>query len=111
MSLAVRGNVAGEDGQRTAYEVHRSIGMTARSTSVHLIQTTMQPHDVFAGSFAAGQSGHIVSDGGEPVDARTALTGALAGQVACDPRRLGETAGCLSEHRNHSGAGCGADRP
>ena len=61
-------------------------------------------------SFAAGQSGQIVSDGGEPVDARTALTGVLVGQVACDAGRFGKTAGCLPEHHHHSGAGCGADR-
>ena len=96
MSLAVRGNVAAEDGQRAAHEAHRSIGMTARPASVYLIQTMMKPHDVFAGSFAAGQFGHIVSDGREPVDARAALPGALVGKEPCNPRRFGETAGCLS---------------
>jgi hypothetical protein len=106
----VGGNVAGKDGQRAPHEAHRSIGMAARPAPVHLTQTTLEPRDVFAASFAAGQSGHIVSDGGEPVDARTALTGVLVGQVACDPGRFCETAGCLPEHHDHSGAGCGADR-
>jgi hypothetical protein len=110
MTPAVGGNVAGKDGQRAPHEAHRSIGMAARPAPVHFTQTIVNERDVFAPSFAAGQPGHIVSDCGEPVDARTALTGVLVGQVACDPGRFGETAGCLPEHHDHSGAGCGANR-
>jgi hypothetical protein len=110
MTLAVGGNVAGKDGQRAAHEIHRSIGMAARPPAVHLAQTTMESRNVFAVCFAAGQSGHIVSYGWEPVDTRTALTSILVGQVPCYPGRFGETAGCLSEHHEHSHPGCGADR-
>lgn len=88
MSLPVCGDAAGEDGQCAAYEVHRSIGMTARPPSIHLIHATMKSHDVLCGSFTAGQSGHIVSDGGEPVDAGTTLTGVLVSQIPCDPCRF-----------------------
>jgi hypothetical protein len=104
------GKVAGKDGQCAPHEAHRSIGVAARPAPVHLTQTTLEPPDVIVAPFAAGQSGHIVSDGGEPVNARTALAGVLVGQVARDPGRFGETAGCLPEYHDHSGAGCGTDR-
>jgi hypothetical protein len=78
-------NVGGKDGQCTAHHPHGAVGMPARSASVHFAQATSEPrHDVVA-ALAAGQPSQVVSDAGEPEDARTALAGALIGQVASDP--------------------------
>jgi hypothetical protein len=103
-------DVAGKDGQSAPHEAHGCIGMAARPAAVHLTETVLEPRNVFNASFAAGQSDQIISDGGEPVDARTALTRVLVGQVPRDPGRFGDPAGCLPEHHDHSGPGCGADR-
>ena len=104
------GKVGGEDSQGTSNQCYCSIGMTARTASVHVVQTTVQPRHAVSASLATSQSSQIVSDGGKPIDARTTLAGALVGQVAGYSSRLGHAARRFSEYNDHPDAGRSADR-
>src|ERR1700683_998789 len=78
-------HVPGKDGHRTAHHAHGAIGMSARPAPVHFAQAPMKSrHDVLV-ALAARQPRQVASDGGESVDARAALPGALIRQVAGNP--------------------------
>ena len=92
----MRVDVGREDLQRAAYELHCPVGVPARTPAVDLAQPAFQPRQR-PGRPDPGQARQVVGDGGQPVDARSALPGALARQIVGDPRRLHEPARVWTE--------------
>jgi hypothetical protein len=73
-----------KDKKRAPDQVDCAIGMTACTPPVHLAQPSLESAHQTGVDFPACESGHVVRDGREAVDARPALPCALAGQVVRD---------------------------
>src|SRR5487761_1517925 len=82
--------------------VDRAVGMVAGSATHDLVRPSTDSGQVAAIGVARGQPLHGLGDGAKPEDTRPALAGALAGEVAHDPRRLADAAPVAAEHADHA---------
>ena len=89
----VGGGVGGEHRQGAAHQPGHAVrdGGRRRVPTTERDRSSMRPTHRGVGP-AGGQQLEVVGHGGEPVHARPALSGALAGHPAGDPGRLGDPA-------------------
>ena len=93
-----RADVVGEDPQRAGGQPGHAVGQVAGTAPLDESEQVAQPAQraaVRAPAAASRAEGHLlkrVGDGWQAVQARAALPGALARQVADHPRRLGQPA-------------------
>ena len=78
--------------QRRGCHPHRAVGVTARSAPLDLAEPALHPPERVTLRPRGCQLAEVIGDRRQPEHARPALLGALAGQVAQDPRRVGEPA-------------------
>jgi hypothetical protein len=77
-------HIGGEHAQRTSRHRNSAVGMVACTAAVYLGQTSQKPWHEFGIAEPLGQESQIVSNGGQAVDARPALSGAFLGEEASE---------------------------
>ena len=73
----VRGQVIGKDLEGTPGHGHRPVGVSTRTSSIHLVESPAQAVHHVRVTLPTRHTGEVVGNGGEPIDARPALAGTL----------------------------------
>jgi hypothetical protein len=107
----VGSGIAAEYPEGATHDSDCAIGVSAGAAPVYLVEPVVQAVREWAIHLAAGEESHVGGDGGQTEDARSALTGALIGQVAGDPRRFGNPAGRRTQDDDDADPRCGTDGP
>ena len=107
-AVGVGRDLAGERGQQRADQPDRAVGVGARAAALDQAGQLGRPAPVATVPVATASSAR--GQRGQPVEARPAPAGALAGQVVDDPRGQLDRAVALGRAEHHPGAERRAER-